>query len=234
MKLLSIRTLSLAGLAGIAAGMLATAAFSQPPQGVPWGDPSSNSSQTTTTVTGTIVQFNYNHDATIQGFLLTNSVLVNLPPAVVNKIGGSLKVNDSISVTGYEFTDSTSNLTVIGAQSITDSTAGVTVTLPKPSATTVTGSGAIQQLNYGPRGDVNGFWLDASTLLLFPPIAPKTADAFTVGASVTYTAYTRTTLNNATVLQPTALSVGGTAITLGGPGGFGGPGGGQGGPPPGR
>lgn len=231
MKLPSVRTLSLVGLAGALAGAVATAAFSQPPGGGPFGPPP-GSSQTTATVTGTIVQLNYNHDATVNGFLLTGSVLVNLPPPIANKIGSSLSPKDSLSVTGYESTDSTSGLTVMMAQSLTDSTAKISVTLPTPSTTTVTGSGTISQLNYGGRGDVNGFWLDASTLLLVPPIAPGTADAFTVGASVTYTAYTRTTLNNTTVLNPTALTVGGNTITLTGPGGggFGGPGG----PPPGR
>ncbi|MDQ2947618.1 MAG: hypothetical protein M3Y27_17080, partial [Acidobacteriota bacterium] len=117
-----------------------------------------------TTVSGTISQFNYDLDADIEGFLLSNHTLVHLPPRAAARLGTSLHTGESVQVAGLAQTSS-SGFQTIEAQSITDRAAGKTFTMLLPGAAApFSVSGRIQQLNYGPDGAVNGFLLDNGTL----------------------------------------------------------------------
>src|SRR5271167_3020973 len=90
------------------------------PGGAPWAGMQPG---TYTTVTGTISQFNYDQEAEIEGFLLSNGSLVQLPRGVAAKLVPSLHAGDNVTVAGMARTSPTGFQTIT-AQSIKDSTSG--------------------------------------------------------------------------------------------------------------
>ncbi len=116
------------------------------------------------TVSGTIKQFNYDRDAEVKGFLLSNNALVHLPPPMAAHIASAVHVGDSVQITGLAQT-SPAGVQSIEAQNLEDKTSGKTFALPQPGAPAPSsGSGRIQQLNYGPDGAIEGFLFDNGTL----------------------------------------------------------------------
>jgi hypothetical protein len=182
------------------------------------------------TVTGTISQLNYDQEAEVDGFLLSNNSLVQLPRGAAARFSASLHAGDSVTVTGMART-SPSGFQTIQAQSIKDSTSGKGIELPAPGAPApLAGSGKIQQLNYGRAGEVNGFLLDNGILAVVPPFGASNPTSIKVGATVSYSGYARHTMNEKTVVAVQTLTINGQQITLapmgrpGGQDGRGGPG----------
>ncbi len=194
--------------------------------GPPPGPPSQTGVYTT--VSGTISQFNYDPDAEIEGFLLNNNTLVHLPPPAAIRIGSSIRRGDTVQVAGYAQT-SPAGLQTIEAQGVQDRTSGKTFAVPQPGAAApYSGSGRIQQLNYGPDGAINGFLFENGTLATVPPFAATNPSFLRVGATVAYSGYARNTISGRTVIDVQTVTINGQPLTLG----MAGPGSGPGGPPP--
>lgn len=195
------------------------------PDGGPWAGMQPG---TYTTLTGTISQFNYDQEAEVEGFLLSNGSLVQLPRGVAAKIVPSLHAGDSVTVAGMARTSPTGFQTIV-AQSIKDSTSGKSLEIPTPGAPApLAGSGKIQQLNYGRGGEINGFLLDNGVLAMVPPFGASNPSSIKVGATVSYSGYARRTMNEKTVVAVQSLTINGQQITLA-PAGRPGPGGPDGG-----
>ena len=182
-----------------------------------------------TTVSGTISQFNYSRDAEIEGFLLSNNILVHLPPRADVRIVPSLHAGDNVQVSGLAQT-SPSGFQRIEAQSLQDRTSGKTFTMPQPGAAApYSGSGRVQQLNYGADGAVNGFLLNDGTLVTVPPFNAGNPTSIRVGATVSYSGYAHRTMNDRTVVNTQSLAINGQQLALAAPAG---PGGSRGAAPP--
>jgi hypothetical protein len=82
-----------------------------------------------TSLSGTVSQFNYSRDGEVDGFLLNNKTLVNLPPA--SRFAASIHSGDSVQVKGYAQT-SPSGFQTIDVQELQDRTSGKTLAVPQP------------------------------------------------------------------------------------------------------
>lgn len=214
MKLYASRIL-LCSLLGCA---LATIGVAQGPRGrratPPAGGPAP-AAGVYTTVSGTISRFNYDPDAEVEGFLLSNNTLVHLPPRAAAHIVNSVHAGDNVKIAGVAQT-SPAGVQTIEAQSVQDETSGKAFTVPQPGAAApYSGSGRIQQLNYGPDGAVNGFVFDNGTLARVAPFAGSNPSSVRVGATVGYSGYARNTLSGRTVVDVQTLTINRQALSVG-------------------
>jgi hypothetical protein len=171
-----------------------------------------------TNLTGNIVQFNYDREAEIEGFLLANNSLVHLGPRAAVQAANSPRIGDNVQVTGFAQT-SPIGMQLVEALSVQDRTNGRTISLPQPGAAApYSGRGRIQQLNYGPDGTVNGFLLDNGTLTSIPPYAASNPSSIQVGVTVSYSGYARRTVSNRIVVDVQAMYINGQQLTFGAPG----------------
>lgn len=169
---------------------------------------------TYTNTSGTVVQFNYNRDGEVEGFLLSDNTLVALPPAVASRSSALVHTGDTVQVTGL-MQGSPTGFRTIQAQGLQDRTSGKTLTIPQPGAAApYSGSGSIQQLNYGPDGSVNGFVLDNGTMALVPPFSATKPSSIRVGATISYNGYARNTSSGRTVVDVQTLSINGQTVRL--------------------
>ncbi len=185
-----------------------------PRRGAPPVPPRAPQGGVSTSVSGTISQLNYNRDAEMEGFLLSNKTLVHLPPRAGAYLENSVHVGDNVQITGYAQT-TVAGVQTVEAQSIQDRTSGKSITVPQPGAgAPYSGSGRIQQLNYGPDGSVNGFLFDNGTLATVPPFSTASPSSLRVGATVGYTGYARSTISGRTVVQVQNLTINGQSLSL--------------------
>jgi len=220
MKLYRSRIL-LCSVLGCAFVMGAAAQGRRGPRGGPPPGPAPAPAGVYTTVSGAISQFNYDREAEVEGFLLNNNTLVHLPPEAAPHIGLSVRSGDSLQVSGYAQT-SPAGLQTIEAQNVQDRTTGKTFSVPQPgTAAPYSGSGRIRQLNYGPDGAINGFWLDNGVFATVPPFSANNPSSIRVGATISYTGYARNTISGKTAVDVQSVSVDGQPLALGmnGPGG---------------
>jgi hypothetical protein len=169
---------------------------------------------TYTTVSGVISQFNYDRDAEVEGFLLSNKALVHLPPRAAARLAPSLHTGDNVQVSGFAQI-SPSGFQKVEAQSLQDRTSGKTFTVPQPGpAAPYSGSGRIQQLNYGPDGAVNGFLLSDGNLVAIPPFSASNPTSIRTGATISYSGYARRTMSDRTVVNAQTLTVNGQQLAL--------------------
>lgn len=163
---------------------------------------------------GSISQFNYNRDGDVEGFLLGNNTIVHLPPQAAIRSAASFHIGDTIHASGYEQT-SPSGFRTVEAQSIKDRTSGKTLAVPEPGpAAPFSGSGRIQQLNYGPDGAVNGFLLHDGTFATMPPFSASNPSSIRVGANVAYSGYARRSMSDRTVVDVQNLTINGQQLAL--------------------
>ncbi len=168
-----------------------------------------------TTVSGSISQFNYDRDAEVEGFLLKNNTLVQLPPRVAQRIGTSIRAGDTVQITGYAET-SPAGMQTIEATGVQDRTSGKSFSMLQPGgAAPYSASGRIQQLNYGRDGVVNGLLFDNGTFAAVPPFSAVNPSSLRVGATVAYTGYARSTISGRTVVDVQTLTINGQSLTLG-------------------
>ncbi len=197
--------------------LVAANAAQQPPRGRRGGPPPGGppvQAGVYTTVSGVISQFNYDRDAEIEGFLLSNNTLVHLPPRAASRIGMTVHPGDNVQISGYART-SPAGVQTIEAQGVQDRTSGKTFTIPQPGAAApYSGSGRIEQLNYGPDGAVNGFVLDNGTLAGVPPFSATNPTSVRVGAAITYSGYARNTISGRTVVDVQNLTINGQSLNL--------------------
>ncbi len=167
-----------------------------------------------TTVTGSVSQLNYDQEAEINGFLLNNNTFVHLPPRAAMRAAGAIRPGDTVQVAGLVRT-SPGGSQQIEAQSIQDRSSGKSFTMPQPSAAApYSGSGRIQQLNYGSDGAVNGFLLNDGTLANVPPFSAGNPSSIRVGASISYSGYARKTMSDRTVVDAQSLTINGQQLML--------------------
>ncbi len=213
MKLHASRT-SLCLVIGCA---LATIGTAQPARGRRDAPPPPAASAGTgvyTTVSGTVSQFNYDRDAEVEGFLLSNNTLVHLPPRVSARVATSVHAGDKVEISGFAQT-SRAGVQTVEAQRIQDRSSGVTLAVPQPGAPApYSGSGRIQQLNYGPDGAINGFVFDNGTLARVSPFAATNPSSVRVGATVTYAGYARNTTSGRTVVDVETLTINGQVVSM--------------------
>ena len=106
------------------------------------------------------------------------------------------------------------------AQALQDRTSGRTFTMPQPGpAAPYSGSGRIQQLNYGPDGAVNGLLLSDNTLVAIPPFSAGNPTSIRAGATISYSGYARRTMNDRTVVNAQTLTINGQQLALATPAG---------------
>lgn len=205
-------------LCSMLACSLASIGVAQEPRGRHYGGPPTGPAPvegTYTTVSGSILQFNYDREAEIEGFLLNDHTLVHLPPRVADRAGSLLRAGDSVQITGFARTAPTGFQTV-EAQNVQDRTSGKTLTVPQPGpAAPFSGSGRIEHLNYGPNGAVNGFLLDNGTLATVAPFASTNPSSIRVGVPITYSGFARNTISGRTVVDVQTLSINGQTLTMG-------------------
>ncbi len=203
------------------AGACTYASAAQAPRrGAPPSAPPPAPAGVYTTVSGTIAHFNYDREGEVSGFLLNNNSLVQLPPQATLRISGSLHKGDTVQIAGYTQT-SPSGFQTIQAQTVQDRTSGKTFSMPQPGgAAPYSGSGRVEQLNYGSDGAINGFLLDNGTLASLPPFAATNPSSIRPGVAIAYSGYARRTLSGRTVVDLQTLNINGQTITIGvfGPG----------------
>jgi hypothetical protein len=203
----------------ICAALVCTATLTASAQGKRGRPPGPAPTGTYTTVSGAISQFNYDREAEVEGFLLNNNTLVHLPPRAAARLASSLHAGDNVQVSGFAQT-SPSGFRRVEAQSLQDRTSGKAFTVPQPGAAApYSGSGRIQQLNYGPDGAVNGLLLSDGTLVTVPPFSTSNPTSIRVGATVAYSGYARRTMSDRTVVNAQTLTINGQQLALAAPAG---------------
>ncbi|MGH9396276.1 MAG: hypothetical protein ACRD18_05440 [Terriglobia bacterium] len=146
--------------------------------------------------------------------MLNRNTIVHFPPNLGCAISGMVKVGDSVKVDGLANTNyyGTQSLEL---QDLNDSTSGRQFSSPQPwSATAYSGLGTIRQLNYGPQGEINGFWLNNNVLVHIPPMAPGSSQTLQVGARTAVSGYAHRIINNETAVDASSLTVNGQTIPI--------------------
>lgn len=200
----------------------------QPP---PPAQPQSQS----TTLTGSISQFNYGPDGRIAGFVMAPNTLVNLPPDWAMQVEMLAKPGNSARVLGAVTTNA-AGMQIVQPQSL--EVAGKTLSLNPPSQPApYAGSGTIRALNYGRGGEVNGFILQNGIIARTQPFGMSDLSVIKPGANISLSGFARSTPSGRTVVEVQSITANGQTIAMNmapaaGPG-RGGPKGkrGRGGPP---
>jgi hypothetical protein len=187
--------------------------YPPPPPAPGYGPPPPTAYGTTASLSGTVTQFNYGPNALPDSFMLNRNAIVHFPPDLGCAIREMVKVGDSVKVDGPANTNYYGT-TSLELWKLVDTTNGQQVNVPQPwSATAYTGSGTIRQLNYGPQGEINGFWIN-NVLVHIPPMAPGSSSALQIGATVALSGYAHSTINNVTAVDASSLTVNGQSIPI--------------------
>jgi hypothetical protein len=134
-----------------------------------------------TDVTGIVKQFALTPAGDIEGLVLTNGTEVHVPPHLSAEVAAAVHPGEAVAVRGWaigipDFFVATA-LTGQRGQSAVDQGPPPPGPRPPPPAPAMsdaqraTVQGRVQQLLYGPAGDVNGAMLDDGTTLKAPPPA---------------------------------------------------------------
>lgn len=173
-----------------------------------------NVAATSATYTGTITQFNYGPDGRVEGFVLSPNLLVSVPPDWAAQLETSAKPGDSVRVTGFA-TPAANTTAMRSVRAETLSLGGKTYTRAAASAPApYTGSGVIRQLNYGPRGEVNGFVLQNGIIARTSPVGDSPMSVLKPGATISLAGMARTTPNGRTVVQVQSITANGQTIAM--------------------
>jgi hypothetical protein len=168
---------------------------------------------TVTSLSGTVTQFNYGPNALPESFMLNRSAIVHFPPDLGCAISGIVRVGDAVKVEGLANTNQYGTQS-LELQTVIDSTNGRQLAIPQPgTATAYTASGTIRQLNYGPQGEINGFWLN-KVLVHIPPMPPGGSSALQVGATASVSGYSHRSINNVTAVDASSLTINGQTIPI--------------------
>jgi hypothetical protein len=169
---------------------------------------------TYSTVSGSILQFNYNRDAEIEGFLLKNNLLVHLPPHIAPSVSAMLHKGDTVNVSGLA-RYSPAGFQTLEAQNVQDQTTKKSFNLAASGAPApYSGTGRIEQLNYGPDGSVNGAILNNGTLAILPPFSSANPSVIQKGASIAYTGLAHNTVGGRVAVDVQTLTVNGQTLAL--------------------
>jgi hypothetical protein len=172
--------LSLAGAFAITALSLESSAQDGPPPPVP-----ADAAATARNLTGTVQAWNLSPRGTYEGLILKSGdkvVQINFPPDLGGYVAQLATTGDSIKVTAYA-RESAGDHDVFALATITGAKGSVLTVSRPEDARALHVEGKIASLNYGARGEVNGFLLDTGD---FVHTGPETAGlSLAVGQSVT-------------------------------------------------
>ncbi len=164
------------------------------------------------TVSGIVSQFNYGPDGRVEGFLIAPNTLVSLPPDWAIQVEMLAKTGSQVRVTGAT-TPSPSGMQILHPQSL--DVAGKTFTLAVPSqAALCAASGVIRTLNYGPKGEINGFVLQNGVIARTPPIGANDVSVVKPGASISVSGFARATPSGRTVVEVQSITANGQSIAM--------------------
>lgn len=189
------------------------AGYGTPPRPAPGYVPPPPAYGTMTSVSGVITQFNYGPNAQPESFMLNRSTIVHFPPDLGCAVSGMVKIGDTVKVDGLATTNYYGTQT-LELQDLNDSTNERQFSVPQPwSPTAYSASGTIRQLNYGPQGDINGFWIN-NVLVHIPPMAPGTSSALQSGATASVSGYAHRTFNNKIAVDASSLTINGQTVPI--------------------
>jgi hypothetical protein len=180
--------------------LLATAAFAQtpppPPPPVGMAAPAAWGQQAD--IVGTVKAFTMTPVGDLEGMILTDGTEIHVPPHLSTQLAAAVRQGEAVRVRGWRtgvpnFIVATS-LTGQRGQSVVDQGPPPPGTMPPPlppgqpapGAQQATVQGRVLQVLHGPRGDMNGAFLDDGTILkLPPPAAWQASSVLQPGLSVT-------------------------------------------------
>jgi hypothetical protein len=149
-------------------------------------------------IQGTVKAFKMTPIGDLEGMILTDGTEVHVPPHLSAQLAAAVRQGEAVRVRGWRigvpnFIVATS-LTGQRGQSVVDQGPPPPGMMPPPpppgqpapGAQQATVQGRVQQVLHGPRGDVNGAFLDDGTILkLPPPAAWQASSVLQPGQSVT-------------------------------------------------
>ncbi len=231
MKILFISVLA-AGTLGLSLAQIAPPAAAPPNAGTTQGASSTVNGSTaqiappsappdarmmqgaSTTVSGSISRLNYGPEGNVDGFVLSNNTLIHLPREWSATTSDMPYIGDQISGTGFQ-TTSASGMKIVEPQSL--KIGSKTFTRNQPGQfQQFNGSGVIKQLNYGGRGEVNGFLLENGTLARTAPFNVLPAQ-IKPGTKVTLSGTVRQTVTGINVVNVQSLTANGQTIPMAAP-----------------
>ena len=209
--------------AAIALGSGATVAAQVPRPGPP-APPAGyyqRAAPTAPVAQGTVSRYLLNPNGEVDGLLLADGTQVNFPPHMSDELVATIKPGQSVSVQGIRESAASVSAFVIsnGSSSVVEHEP-VGPPAPPPGR-----QGTVQQLLYGPRGEVNGLVLSDSSIVRFPPQTMyQIGNLLHVGQPLSVAGY-GTANQYGKALQATAIGARGQPLqTLYGPAGPAGPG----------
>lgn len=174
------------------------------------GDPANP--QASTTLSGSIAQFNYGPEGQVEGMVLSPNALVNLPPDWAAQVEATAKTGARVQATGIGRITA-SGMRVVDAERLEIN--GKTWTQAVPSQPSpYTGSGVVRALNYGREGEVNGFMLSNGVLARTPPFGESNTSAVKVGATVAVAGFAHQTGTGTTVVEVQSITVNGQTVAM--------------------
>jgi hypothetical protein len=146
-------------------------------------------------VQGTVSRYLMNPNGEVDGLLLADGTQVKFPPHMSDDLVATIKPAQAVSVQGFR-----EAATSVKAFVISNGSASVTEHEPRrppapPGAragalAALSAQGTVQQLLYGPRGDVNGMVLSDGSIVRFPPhVAYQIGNLLQVGQAISATGY---------------------------------------------
>jgi hypothetical protein len=176
--------------------LLATTALAQTPPPMPpaglaapaaWGQQAD--------IMGTVKAFTMTPVGDLEGIILADGTEVHVPPHLSAQLAAAVRPGEAVRLRGWStgvpnFVVATA-LTGQRGQSVVDQGPPPPGTMPPPGqpapgAQQATVQGRVLQVLHGPRGDVNGAFLDDGTILkLPPPMAWQASSVLQPGQSVT-------------------------------------------------
>lgn len=187
----------------------------QPPGALPPPPPADNLPGTVLqTVQGIVARYLLNPYGEVDGLLLTDGTQVQFPPHMSDELVAAVRPGQPIRVQGFRESE-----VRIKANAI--SSGGATVVEHEPRGIPIpprmrdaglrelAAEGQVQQMLYGPRGEVNGLILSDASIVRFPPhVAYQLSDVLRVGRNVAATGFgTETKIGRA--LEATTITVDG-------------------------
>jgi len=165
-------------------------------------------------VQGVVTRYLMNPRGEVDGLLLNDGTQVKFPPHLSAELTAAVKPGQIVSVQGFRENQ-------VGVKAFVISTGKASVVEHEPTSLPIppmiadsqliqiSASGQVQQLLYGPRGDVNGVLLSDGSIVRFPPEAAyQLGGLLQVGQALSATGY-GTQNQFGTALEATSIGASG-------------------------
>jgi hypothetical protein len=170
------------------------------------------SSANTSTVSGRISQLNYDHEGRLDGFVLSNNTLVQLPRDWAFQLESAARPGEQVKATGW-VRPTQSGMQVVDPQMLSVGSRNLSMKQPSRPAP-FTGNGVIKQLNYGRQGEVNGFVLQNGTFVKTPAFDGNSPTVIKAGSNIGFSGMAHTSPEGKTVVDAQSITVNGQTIAL--------------------